>query len=279
MCVCNTCRETCGQCDVLEIGFGCGYSADHIQSFHPRSHTIVECSTAVLSRLTSWAEGKVGVVVVAGTWQAAMPHLGHFDAIFFDDFPLPTACGAPTASQHDAVPSAVATVTVKQDAARAPAPGALPVRHEHPLLSPAMAARFTDEELAKLDTRWSAIVDLCAGWHMKSGARLSGYFARNVAIDHPDCDVCMTPVRVYVPPHCPYFSGDVLYVPRIVRKPLHQASSTHTLGDGRAAQRPCAAVSSVQPGLGTCAPPPSKRKRRRSRLKDAVLQRLGLGPV
>jgi len=30
-------------CDVLEIGFGCGYSASRIQSFKPRSHTIIEC--------------------------------------------------------------------------------------------------------------------------------------------------------------------------------------------------------------------------------------------
>lgn len=31
------------ECDVLEIGFGCGYSASRIQRFQPRSHTIIEC--------------------------------------------------------------------------------------------------------------------------------------------------------------------------------------------------------------------------------------------
>ena len=84
--------------DVLEIGFGLGFSAAAIQARAPRSHTIIECDAMVLARLRGWAHGRRGVRVVAGTWQA---HLGcggsgcslqeqRFDAVFFDDFPLPS---------------------------------------------------------------------------------------------------------------------------------------------------------------------------------------------
>ena len=78
-----------GTCDVLEVGFGCGYSATRIQHHRPRSHTIVECAPAPLARLAKWAEGREGVVVVEGTWQERLPDLGAFDAVFFDDFGSP----------------------------------------------------------------------------------------------------------------------------------------------------------------------------------------------
>ena len=77
-----------GDSDVLEIGFGCGYSADRIQEFSPRSHTVVEPDPTVLDRLKGWAEGRPGVRVVEGFWQAVLPALGRYDAVFFDDFPV-----------------------------------------------------------------------------------------------------------------------------------------------------------------------------------------------
>ncbi|CAM9766743.1 unnamed protein product [Chrysoparadoxa australica] len=76
-------------CSVLEIGFGLGYSANAIQAKHPRSHTIIECAPAVLQRMDGWAANKKGVKVVAGYWQNELASLKTFDAIFFDDFPLP----------------------------------------------------------------------------------------------------------------------------------------------------------------------------------------------
>ncbi|CAM9363391.1 unnamed protein product [Ascophyllum nodosum] len=83
------------QTRVLEIGFGCGYSADRIQELRPRSHTVVEPDPVVLERLRAWAEIRPGVTIVEGFWQTALPALGRFDAIFFDDFPLP---GTPDSS-------------------------------------------------------------------------------------------------------------------------------------------------------------------------------------
>ncbi|KAF0700722.1 Aste57867_8776 [Aphanomyces stellatus] len=76
-------------CDVLEIGFGLGYSASRIQSFAPRSHTIIECDPVCLKQLEAWAADRKNVTIVAGTWQSMLASLGAFDCIFFDDYPLP----------------------------------------------------------------------------------------------------------------------------------------------------------------------------------------------
>ncbi|MBA3958148.1 MAG: class I SAM-dependent methyltransferase [Parachlamydiaceae bacterium] len=78
--------------DVLEIGFGLGYSANCIQKFKPKSHTIVECDPVVLEKAKAWAKTHPGVKIVEGTWQEKLDSLGKFDTIFFDDYsPLSNA--------------------------------------------------------------------------------------------------------------------------------------------------------------------------------------------
>ena len=37
--------------NVLEIGFGCGYSATAIQQYNPKSHTIIECHPLVNKKI------------------------------------------------------------------------------------------------------------------------------------------------------------------------------------------------------------------------------------
>ncbi|MBI2743059.1 MAG: class I SAM-dependent methyltransferase [Chlamydiales bacterium] len=74
--------------DVLEIGFGCGYSAKRIQDYKPKSHTIIEYHPVVAERARKWAENYPNVKIVEDTWQNALDKLGAFDAIFFDDYPL-----------------------------------------------------------------------------------------------------------------------------------------------------------------------------------------------
>ncbi|MBS0620234.1 MAG: class I SAM-dependent methyltransferase [Verrucomicrobia bacterium] len=74
--------------DVLEVGFGLGYSATHIQSYHPKSHTIIEYHPVVAARAREWAKSYPNVTIVESTWQEALASLGEFDAIFFDDYPL-----------------------------------------------------------------------------------------------------------------------------------------------------------------------------------------------
>lgn len=74
--------------DVLEIGFGLAYSAERIQSFHPKSHTIIEFHPEVANKAREWAKRYPNVTIVEDTWQNALPKLGVFDCIFFDDYPL-----------------------------------------------------------------------------------------------------------------------------------------------------------------------------------------------
>ena len=74
--------------NVLEIGFGLGYSADRIQSYKPKSHTIIECDPIVLQKLEIWAKDKPNVTIVRGKWQETIHNLGIFDEIFMDDYPL-----------------------------------------------------------------------------------------------------------------------------------------------------------------------------------------------
>ena len=74
--------------DVLEIGFGMGYSATQIQKYKPKSHTIIEMDSVVMKRLKKWAKDYDNVIIVEGTWQKEIHKLGKFDEIFFDDYPL-----------------------------------------------------------------------------------------------------------------------------------------------------------------------------------------------
>ena len=74
--------------DVLEIGFGMGYSATQIQKYKPKSHTIIEMDPIVIKRLKKWAKEYDNIIIIEGTWQSQMKNLGTFDEIFFDDYPL-----------------------------------------------------------------------------------------------------------------------------------------------------------------------------------------------
>jgi hypothetical protein len=74
--------------DVLEIGFGLAYSAERIQTYHPKSHTIIEYHPEVAACAREWAKQYPHVVIIEDTWQNALQKLGIFDCIFFDDYPL-----------------------------------------------------------------------------------------------------------------------------------------------------------------------------------------------
>jgi hypothetical protein len=74
---------------VLEIGFGLGYSANKIQSFNIKSHTIIENDPTVFKVLKKWSlKQKNKVNIIFGDWQAVIPGLKQkYDSIFFDDAP------------------------------------------------------------------------------------------------------------------------------------------------------------------------------------------------
>jgi len=86
--------------DVLEIGFGCGYSSTHIQSYLPKSHTIIEYHPIVFEKAQEWAQSYENITLVQDTWQHALDSLGVFDSIFFDDYPLESGAGFDGDSQQ-----------------------------------------------------------------------------------------------------------------------------------------------------------------------------------
>ena len=73
---------------VLEIGFGCGYSATQILKHCPVSYTVIECDPVVIKKAKEWKSNRENITIVEGTWQEKLHGLGIFDQIYFDDFPL-----------------------------------------------------------------------------------------------------------------------------------------------------------------------------------------------
>lgn len=76
------------QGNILEIGFGMGYSADKIQSYDIDSHTIIECNPDVLKKLREYKKSHPNVIIVEGRWQDVLETCSKYDCIFFDDYML-----------------------------------------------------------------------------------------------------------------------------------------------------------------------------------------------
>lgn len=68
--------------NVLQIGFSSGVIAEKIQTYHPKHHTIIEPNRAVGEK----AGARPGWKVIIDRWEHALPKLGSFDVIFYDDF-------------------------------------------------------------------------------------------------------------------------------------------------------------------------------------------------
>ena len=75
---------------VLEIGFGCGYSATQIMTYKPKSYTVIECDPVVIEKVKEWRENysTIPINIIEGKWQEKLHTLQIFDEIYFDDFPL-----------------------------------------------------------------------------------------------------------------------------------------------------------------------------------------------
>lgn len=79
--------------DVLEIGFGLGLAAGHIQRCGVRSHVIIEANDSVAESARAWARARPDNVirVVHARWEDAIEELGAFDGILFDTYPMSEA--------------------------------------------------------------------------------------------------------------------------------------------------------------------------------------------
>jgi hypothetical protein len=75
--------------DVLEIGFGMGYSATAILSHSAiTSYTVIECSPPVWDKVDEFRakHPHVPINLVKGRWEDVLLTLGKYDSIFFDDY-------------------------------------------------------------------------------------------------------------------------------------------------------------------------------------------------
>lgn len=75
--------------DVLEVGFGFGYSATEIQKYPINSYTLIECDEAIYQKALEWKEKKNynhQINIIFDRWQNVCKYLPKFDCIFFDDY-------------------------------------------------------------------------------------------------------------------------------------------------------------------------------------------------
>ena len=70
--------------DILEIGFGMGYSSAHIQNQDIKSHTIIEIHPEVARRAREWAKDKPTVIIIEADWYDVIDDLKTYDGIFYD---------------------------------------------------------------------------------------------------------------------------------------------------------------------------------------------------
>ena len=76
--------------DVLEVGFGMGYSATAINNYPLRSYTVLEKDQKVIKKFNKWKlkQNNKKIKLIEGLWQYTVPYLSKkYDCIFFDDSP------------------------------------------------------------------------------------------------------------------------------------------------------------------------------------------------
>ena len=70
--------------DVLDIGFGLGFSANKISELAD-SYTCIEINPQIYKKASEWAKGRPNVNIIFGDWIEILPTLGlTYDGIFFD---------------------------------------------------------------------------------------------------------------------------------------------------------------------------------------------------
>ena len=70
--------------DVLDIGFGMGFSANKISELAD-SYTCIEINPYIYKKASAWAKGRPNVNIIFGDWIDILPKIGlTYDGIFFD---------------------------------------------------------------------------------------------------------------------------------------------------------------------------------------------------
>ncbi len=73
--------------NVLEVGFGLGLSAEYIQEFGVKSHTILEPHPKIFEAALEWKKRfKAEIHLINDFWQNQINSLGRYDAILYDSY-------------------------------------------------------------------------------------------------------------------------------------------------------------------------------------------------
>eukprot|EP00968_Pinguiococcus_pyrenoidosus_P015794 scaffold1474_cov256-Pinguiococcus_pyrenoidosus.AAC.4 len=220
--------------DVLEIGFGCGYSALAILDASPRSHCIIECDPVVLRRArrcgSESREGQLAdgdSMLTFSQWYDVIHRFAEFGEV-----------STVVEGTWQAVLGGTADVDADTDAAEAfrGGTGFSAVFYDDFPLPVADADR---SDLAGSRTRWCWFLRaLQEGGHLRHGARVTGYLARPLEpleleeIRRRGFVVAsMQTTDVSPSPLCPYFRESQMYIPVFAyqggRKPSDGSEADH----------------------------------------------------
>lgn len=73
--------------DILDIGFGLGYSANYFLELGVKSYTCIEINEEIYSKALEWSKDKSNVTILFGDWIDILPSLNKkFDGIFMDTY-------------------------------------------------------------------------------------------------------------------------------------------------------------------------------------------------
>lgn len=73
--------------DILDVGFGTGYSAKCFYDLKVKSYTCIETNPTVYKKALEWSSDKPDVEIILGDWYDVIPKLSKkFDGIFMDTY-------------------------------------------------------------------------------------------------------------------------------------------------------------------------------------------------
>jgi SAM-dependent methyltransferase len=73
--------------DILDIGFGLGFSANYFLELGVKSYTCIELNRDIYNKAVEWAKEKTNVTILLGDWIEIMPTLVQkYDGIFMDTY-------------------------------------------------------------------------------------------------------------------------------------------------------------------------------------------------
>lgn len=71
--------------DFLQIGFSSNLNQDQLKKFLLKKFVIIEPDPSLILQARLWAKSVPNVEIIKGSWETALPNLGAFDTIYYND--------------------------------------------------------------------------------------------------------------------------------------------------------------------------------------------------